>query len=298
MGRLASVVHFPHPGLEHCPAVPEMPWNSGDHRRKFMLSPGRFIDAEDHQHDDNLVFWGEWEAPSRIVRRWPKEGSLPQCLHEPHWDDPQTEAPRQNTDPWVFGDEFLYSNCRQLTKQKKIPNALQRLEPGSLILFGSTINHNFVLDTALVVRERGPSFVPSRQPDLAVSDAFRVCTLEALATGDGPYAAASFTLYRGATVADQVEAMYSFVPAVVHDGNGPRSPRPVIELPGLINPNNVMNAKGADEGHPIDFVRDVWGEVVKQVRAQGLVLAVHLDTPPRSSKESESSERETTPIPS
>lgn len=294
MGRKASVVHFPHPGPEHCPGVPEMPWNSGDHRRKFMLSPGRFIDAEDGQHDDNLVFWGEWEAPSRIVRRWPKEGSLPQCLHEPHWDDPQTEAPRQNTDPWVFGDEFLYSNCRQLTPKKR-PSALQRLEPASLILFGSTVERNFVLDTAFVVRDRGPSFVPSRRPDLHVSSAFRVCTVESIATDKRPYANASFTLYRGATLANPIQRMYSFVPARVHEGTGPRFARPVIELPGLINPNVVMSAQGAKELHPMDFVRDVWREVINQVRAQGLVLAVHLDTPPRRSKESLSPERETTP---
>jgi hypothetical protein len=50
----------------------------------------------------------------------------------------------------VFGETFLYSNCRQFAPDER-PSILRRLAPGSVILFG-TIGHQFVLDTALLVR--------------------------------------------------------------------------------------------------------------------------------------------------
>lgn len=137
---LAAVVHFPHPGGEHVPPGNDMGWNRGLHARKFLACPGTYIDDDGVAHDDELVFWGEWEAPSRVVRRWTRRPGLPTVVHEPYWTVPATDAgvSRRNTDPWVFGDTFLYSNCRQLTPNRR-PSALQRLPVGSLILFGSTV---------------------------------------------------------------------------------------------------------------------------------------------------------------
>lgn len=105
----AAIVRFPHPGGEHVPPGDTMPWNVGDHARKFLTSPGIFLDAEGEIRDDELVFWGEWEGPSRVVRRWQRHADLPTILHEPYWTTPDIEGPRQNTDPWVFGDTFLYT---------------------------------------------------------------------------------------------------------------------------------------------------------------------------------------------
>jgi hypothetical protein len=60
------------------------------------------------------------------------------------------------------GPSFLYSNCRQFTSQLR-PTRLQRLAPGSLILFGSNLRGRFVLDTVLVVGSRTPYTIG--QPD-------------------------------------------------------------------------------------------------------------------------------------
>jgi hypothetical protein len=116
-----------------------MRWNVGKrHRRKFLVTRGRYVDPGGKLIDAELVLWGEWEPPSRIDRRWPQCGRLPRVLHRPYWGIPTTSTFRQNTDPWVFGDPMLYSNCRLTT-----PNSLLRLTRGSVICFGSRIGEAF-----------------------------------------------------------------------------------------------------------------------------------------------------------
>lgn len=48
-------VQFPHPGGEHVPAMDEMPWNVGPHRRHFLISRGRYPDWRRRCRDDELV---------------------------------------------------------------------------------------------------------------------------------------------------------------------------------------------------------------------------------------------------
>jgi hypothetical protein len=90
-----------------------MPWNVDDHRRKFLRAPGRYLDTDGRAASADLVFWGEWEPPSRVVRRWPRSGRLPRALHEPYWATPQGTEFRQNTDPWIWGQNMFYSCCKQ-----------------------------------------------------------------------------------------------------------------------------------------------------------------------------------------
>ena len=141
------VVQFPHPGPERNPGyASRQPWNTGDHRRKFMCCPGRYVDVDRDGSlaEAKLTFWGEWEPPSDIVERWPERGSLPRFLHVPVWEHSAPKG-RQNTDPWVFGDHFRHSNCGQQARP-----ALHRLTPGSIILFGSGLakTEEFIVDTA------------------------------------------------------------------------------------------------------------------------------------------------------
>jgi hypothetical protein len=82
-------VQFPHPGKEHSAPADVMPWNTSDHGRKFLLSPGSFVDHADQVQDDDLAFWGEWEPASRVVARWSTDGRLPRALHRPFWSRPK-----------------------------------------------------------------------------------------------------------------------------------------------------------------------------------------------------------------
>jgi len=287
----AFFVQFPHPGGEHRPAVDEMGWNAGKHRRKFLRAPGRYQDGDGHVREGSLAFWGEWEPPSRIERRWPAAGRLPRALHIPHWSPLPVDSFRQNTDPWVWGERMLYSNCKQTTGPDRRATSMQGLNPGSVICFGSTIDSEFCVDTIFVVASAEP-WVPADHDRLQVDDAFKICTGQALtsATRD---AQMRLTLYRAATLEDPVEGMFSFVPARLADRD-PRFARPNVHLPGLINPASRQSTWGSRRSLRVATVRDIWASIRDQVLAQGLLLAVGLRTPPRDDEYSsqETSQRD------
>ncbi|HEX6237741.1 MAG TPA: hypothetical protein VFZ68_11135 [Acidimicrobiales bacterium] len=276
----AAIVQFPHPGGEHVPDSRVMPWNRGTHRRKFLTSPGEYVDADGGRHRDDLVFWGEWEAQSRIVTRWDRQPGLPTVLHEPCWSPPDYQPDHQNTDPWVFGDAFLYSNCKQILPSRGTPTALQSLAPGSMILFGSAVGADFVIDTLFVVAEVIGRYQPvTAGAQLAVSGAFEACTLRPLAAYDPTIASATFTLYRGAGVDTPHEDMFSFVPCRPRRDRDLRFRRPPVRLPGVVNPRSKQAPAGAKQQRPIGDVVDAWREVVRQVRDSGLLLGTRFDTP-------------------
>jgi hypothetical protein len=207
-----------------------------------------------------------------------REPSLPRFLHEPCWQYPDFSGFRQNTDPWVFGDAFLYSNCKQPSQR-----GLQHLAPRSMIVFGSTQGvgstegERFVLDTVFVVGEVLGSYSPI-DADLPVPEAFRVCTIDALASGKVEDATASFTLYRGATPADGL-GTFSFVPCLRATADSPAFPRPPVELPDVINPRSWRSPSGAAKDRPIEEVTAAWSEVVSQVEEAGLALGCALELP-------------------
>jgi hypothetical protein len=119
-------VQFPHPKSEHEPLGLEMPWWTGrDHARKFLKADGHYL-VDGSVKSGSFGFWGEWEPQSRVIEDFPSGiHGWPRRLHEPFWRIPTVRRLRKNTDPMVFGDRFLYSNCRQRQNPK-----LRRLAPG------------------------------------------------------------------------------------------------------------------------------------------------------------------------
>lgn len=261
-----------------------MPWNVGDHRRKFLIASGRYLDAHKRLCAGELVFWGEWEPPSRVECRWPKSSDrLPRALHRPHWTVPNTTRFRQNTDPWVWGERMLYSNCKQTTSSSGQPTSMQRLTRGSVICFGSTIDHEFCVDTVFVVAS-AERWVATHAGDLDVDEAFITCTADSVATG-GAKSHHDLTLYRGATVDDPIDGMFSFVPARKADQDTPRFVRPPVRLDGLINPTNRQSTWGSKRPLDVDSVRNAWRVLREQVIQADLVLAVSLEVPERRSRD-------------
>ncbi len=275
-------VQFPHPGGEHNPHGPVMPWNTRNHGRKFLLARGRHVDHGDEVRGGELVFWGEWEPPSQVITRWPADGQLPRALHRPYWARPSGSGWRQNTDPWVFGEHMLYSNCKQTLRPDHRATALQRLTPGSVICFGSALGGEFCADTVFVIAAAEPWSPVDPVIAARTGQAFAACTAESLSSGTDSFGHARLTLYRGATIDAPVDGMYSFVPALPADGGYPRFARPPIRLAGLINPASTQSAFGASRPRPSRVVRDAWEAIRHQVLAAGLMLAVHLETPPRA----------------
>jgi len=275
------VVQFPHPGGECSPgASRRQPWNIGNHCRKFLQSLGSYVaDDGSLSECEELVFWGEWEAPSYIIERWEPEDFLPRFLHRPVWERPSTGGVRLNTDPWVFGDCFRYSNCRQLTPNRN-RSALQQLTPGSLILFGSTIGCEFVIDTVFVVNRDKPClFSPGEPPE--TDEAFRVCTVDSLLTTGNRND--PFTLYRGATYQAPFNGSgyrrYSFVPCRRADAGNMRFSRPSIELGSYVNPANTRAARGARTPRSEAEVQEQWEKIRKRLLEAGYLLGVWFSTP-------------------
>lgn len=272
------VVQFPHPGVEHVPPGEMMPWNTGQgHKRKYLVSQGMTVDVSGATtKEGEVLFWGEWEPPSQVLHRWNRAAELPTVVHAPFWTSPGPSGGRQNTDPWVFGPAFLYSNCKQTTPTGSA-TALQGLPPGSVILFGSTLASRFVLDTVFVVGELVRRWTPADDSRVA-DEAFRACTIRSLASGG--HAHRAFTLYRGATPAMPVDGMFSWVPCQPRTDRGwPRFRRPTILLPDIVNAASKRSPRGSKVARSAQDIRAVWAEVAEQTEMQGLSLGCGLRTP-------------------
>ena len=174
-------VQFPHPGSEHEPTGPMMDWNRGQHARKFLKAHGRYV-VDGVAREGAVAFWGEWEPQSRVVETFPPEIPGGPCfLHEPFWVSQPDGDRLQNTDPLVFGDRFLYSNCRQRRNRK-----LRELAPGSIVLFGSKRRSEFVLDTVLVISDQSQPYMLGDSGHLDCDDWVRSVLFEPLSRGDPP----------------------------------------------------------------------------------------------------------------
>jgi hypothetical protein len=124
---MPKIVQFTHPGPEHKPDLKNgnhKSWNTGNHKRKFLLSKGSYVD-NNKLKDGNLTFWGEWEPPSYVTEfEYQENKFFPGWLHKPYLPNilPNSngyQASFQNTDPCVFGDSFKYFVCKQFKPKNK-----------------------------------------------------------------------------------------------------------------------------------------------------------------------------------
>jgi hypothetical protein len=274
---LLRIVQFPHPGREHEPDDSlGKGWNLAEHRRKFMRAQGEWMedaDATVPRREGEIVFWGEWEAPSRLITELDRPTSRhPKYLFEPVWSRPPDHPRVQNTDPFVFGDRFLYSNCRQNTKRG--PLKTQRLAPGSLVIFGSGLGGAFVVDTVFVVAHS--RWVTAETiGKLDVDPVFHAVTLGLLSLRPG---GPNYRLYEGATPDEPIAGMFSFVPCLPVEDPKLGFARPDLQLDGVVNPRNVMAAKLtlADD---LATMKAHWDAVASQVLEQDLALGTRATMP-------------------
>lgn len=281
-----GVVQFPHPGGEHkVGADGWMPWNTGPHLRKFMRLDGVYRDEDGGDHTDSLIAWGEWEGPSKLVARL-SEGAHggkgqpkgdPKNLVEPIFPGhTQPVSGVQNTDPYIFGDRFLYSVCKQKSVKR-----LTRMAPGSLLLFGSQLEGNFVLDTVFVVG-MGPvkhsRHTWAQELRGEVSDVYEAATLEPVYADVKTNDEDQFSLYAGATIDRPVHGMFSFFPCrPFDDAESSGFQRPAIVLDGVVNPASRQSPKAT--AADLDTIASMWQSVVSQVRAADLCLGLRAREP-------------------
>lgn len=279
MGDELSFVQFPHPGGEHGPDAADgtlKQWGRGDddHARKFMVSAGAWREQlEGSTNEGELFFWGEWEAASTVIPAPERVPDGPSWLHRPFFEglqDAPIGAIRQNTDPFVFGEQFLYTYCRQPRNRR-----LRHLASGSVILFGSRKRGQFVLDTVFVV-DRSIPHTPATYANVAVpptNPVFRATTLDPMYEQVNK----GCRLYFGATVDDPVNGMFSFVPC--RPARERRTfARPVIELPDPFIKPGLARQAGTTRLNDPEMSSDLWRQVVDQVLKE-CALGVHVELP-------------------
>lgn len=277
-------VQFSHPGREHEPDPGGgKAWNTWDssHARKFMQFRGRWITEDGTTRSGDLWAWGEWEPESDLIRRLkqPEDNWLyPGYLWDPYYVPKDDYQRLHNTDPFIFGERLLYSNCGQPSKP-----GLTALREGSVVAFGSGRKiegeRRWMLDTVLVVADSIDYAGPEAR--LVLENCTPGAFLEV--TG-GPIVdneEAAFRLYRGATPEEPADGMYSFFPALPAGGEAGFT-RPLIDLPSeYFNPRSWQAPKGLWRERTSGELRGLWQCLVDQVHAAGLVLGTYAELPER-----------------
>lgn len=275
---MPRIVQFTHPGPEAAPSIQDkdtMPWNTGAHKRKFLHAQGQYMENGSILEED-LVFWGEWEPPSRVTRLpLPHEPDFPTWIYTPQW--PSSPPPNgQNTDPNVFNGCFKYFLCRQ----HKRP-FLTQLERGSIILFGSgkkpgnAKEAHFQLDTVFVVGDYiDYDTNQTRSLDDPRIDRFyrKIAFQPSFENCGGSDEGVTLRLYFGATPDNRCDDMYSFVPAQIYKPDGRGFPR--VRLRDIDYITNRLNI-GAKNSHASrEQCQDYWYNIRKITRQQGCLEGV------------------------
>jgi hypothetical protein len=288
-----QVVQFVHPGFEYHRVEHVgsrrvrsgvMNWKRGNtgHDRKFIVSRGSLFEPDTGRdlRDASIVFWGEWEGPSVF---WKIDGTpgkpKPSVLHAPFRPDrpPLDSASVQNTDPMVFGDAFIYSNCLQDAFV-----SLKRLAAGSIVLFGrhsrAAGKPAFSLDTCLVV-DRVEALEPLPFDPVAYGEDILDDAVMSPLHSEG--AVSAFAVYFAKMRTDD-GSPFSFFPARLLDDKERLFARPQLTPKGalkdVISPENMQGIKGRSI---TAAERDaIWREVARQIVQHGCGLGYRAAAPP------------------
>ena len=260
------------------------PWSVNSHTRNFIKCNGEYVDKSGKKKEGILVFWGEWEAEADVVETYDSVGHLPKRLITPsriqNYSKKNPAAKKcnkkdflLNTDPFVFGECFRYSNCQQLSRKR----VLQNLEPNSIILFGSHKGNVFLLDTVFVVGDTPIQF--SKTEDLKSICDFKAYkkivldyTLPLKKAGD------TLMYYEGKTY--RKNEMFSFSPAKIY---GPGCQFERIALNSKMMKMIAGKSINMDQTQGIRSinadVEKAWKLIRDFVLKEGCVLGVRFDLP-------------------
>jgi hypothetical protein len=173
---------------------------------------------------------------------------------------------------------------------------LAKLEPGSVILFGSAAGTGakafFQLDTVFVVAGyteydpsnwaktlKTPSVISAHYRDVVVQHAFR-----------GGHPSVTYRLYRGATFENPIDGMYSFAPARRFDGAAVGFPRVQLsnrDLPAFravgasrsLITDNLRQSARCTALVDVEAAAEVWRYVRNACRRKDMLEAVRFDRP-------------------
>jgi len=240
-------------------------WNDDpQHYRKFIRGNGQYLTSlESEPKKGKLLFWGEWEGNS-IFRPFKCENDKPNGIHEPFHST--LIKGTQNTDPYVYVEYFKYAICSQT-------GVMCNLLADSMILFGTTKEIGFELDTVFVVRNHESAQIVYLNNAWNYTLIYREETLVQLGqTYLGPNPSLNNKIYRGQTWWKNKD-YFSFVPCKVDNGLGFK--KVVLQIPPM---GKQM------VGHPYHHFDNInhiqlWKLIVKEVYKQGFYLSIRFDEP-------------------
>ena len=247
-------------------------WNNDDsHYRKLLRQTGTYVEKTKayKTKNDTLVFWGEWEGYSKF---YPLAAGCAKGIHEPFHSIIGRGC--QNTDPYVFGDYFKYAICRQ-------NGVMTELDKDSLILFGTTTNNGFLLDSVFVVKTWETAESVSTNNAINYSQTYKEKTLEQLGglyLGKNP--SLKNKIYHSRTWwYDENKDFFSYVPCKINNDKGIKKALIPFET---ANSNIKMSKQkiGHLYNHFSDFTaQEVWKYITDIVLKQGFYLGIRFDEP-------------------
>lgn len=300
---MKQLIQFLHPGKEHTKES-GIKWNTGAHRRKYIQSKGNYLTKDSKEPEFNqLFFWGEWEPQSTLVKTINSgQKDFPKNVFAPYYS---SSSETTNTDPFVFGNEFLYFIC----KQGHYPS-LRNIPIGSVILFGANLNENFVLDTVFVVKSFeeynlnkidelknrynsvffDTALTPLREKKCVKKkeitekpDGSCVPTQCNDDEKDDHHPTIEFSTYRIYKAAmyedrEQFNGIYSYVPCLAGNNGEQGFSRPTIKMDGIISESQKQGIKISKSND----IKNYWEQVKTQVlnNDQGLSLMINCELPP------------------
>ena len=296
-------------------------WNNSLHQRKFIMCRGLYLDKESFYTNSNgkykpnegdLLFWGEMEYPThyeKIDYNAVIDNGYPHYIHTPIeqrkkyiencnsdslyklygtlFDDGniriyEPKIGLQNTDPYVFGDAFYYSCCKQRKCNKS--TKLQELECGDIIIFYSYkgCSSEFVcrVDTVFVIGKKIGKYKKNEYAAIreSISDLYFQNIILPIFYGNGSSVdnEGGFTLYKSATFESPVNGMFSYFPCKPYKENDCCGfPRYEIKNGELSN-EIILKSK---QGFAINSVDDetakkIWNNLTESILADGYRLGV------------------------
>lgn len=246
-------------------------WNADKaHYRKFLRNQGLYIKqlGEQAQQGD-LLFWGEWEGNSYFE---PFNAWNPNGIHKPFHSTHIRN--HQNTDPYVYGEHFLYSVCKQRGR-------LTQLEKGSVIFFGSSFKNGFALDTVFVVGSFESVHEVAANKASNYSTTYREATLEQLGdTYISPNPASKLRLYKGLTYSED-RALFSYTPCKpVNEDNRAGFSRVLFLYENFSGAQFSSNPTGMKIlSTDAEQTKEIWMFITQEVLKQGYHLGTKFNEP-------------------
>lgn len=255
----ARVILLPHPGRERLrgnAALCDWPARGSGHARKFLRVRGAWVCPDGRSGTDWLEIWTEYEAPTRAEPLGPEgRDGFPRFVHH---IVTRIGPASLNTDPWIFCPGFAWTTCRH--------KRASGVRSGDLVLFGSSIHGEWVLDTCIVVDRHIANL------DHGTFDApYRVCVEDALpGAALSPFIGVPFST---------ATTLFSFVPARIAAERHAPFPRPritrllqTLRLLSTDAPPSSRNSQALATCRPIDGLFQFWSDLLKELSAQGLCL--------------------------